>query len=310
MIATRNPVALTLGPLLFNWPATQWRDFYFRVADEAPVDTVYLGEVVCSKRMPLFAAEMHAVVERLERSGKQVIRSTLALVLGARDGRNVEALAASSGLVEANDMTGLLFLRGRPHVIGPFVNVYNEAAVQMLVDDGAVRICLPPELPHESIAVVARAARAAGAEVEVFVYGRLPLALSARCYHARVHGLDKEHCQFICDNDPDGLMVRTLDDEAFLAVNGIQTLSYTCANLLREIPQLTSMGVSHLRISPHSRNIVEIAGVYRRLLDAAITADEAWHALEALSFGAPFANGFFYGAEGVTLAHSRRLEVD
>jgi O2-independent ubiquinone biosynthesis protein UbiV len=309
---TPNPtrVALTLGPLLFNWPAARWRDFYFRVADEAPVDAVYLGEVVCSKRMPLLAAEMSAVIDRLERSGKQVIRSTLALVLGARDGRNVEALAGSPGLVEANDMAALLFLRGRPHVIGPFVNVYNEAAAQMLIADGAARICLPPELPHESIAVVARAARAAGAEVEVFVYGRLPLALSARCYHARVHGLDKEHCQFVCDNDPDGLMVRTLDNEAFLAVNGIQTLSHTCANLLREIPQLTSMGVSHLRISPQSRNIVEIAGLYRRLLDGAVTADEAWHAMEELSFGAPFANGFFYGAEGVTLEQSRRPEVD
>ena len=38
--------ALTLGPLLFNWKLERRRDFYFRVADEAPVDCVYLGEVV------------------------------------------------------------------------------------------------------------------------------------------------------------------------------------------------------------------------------------------------------------------------
>ena len=45
---------LTLGPVLYNWPAERWRDFYFEVADEMPVATVYLGEVICSKRAPLF----------------------------------------------------------------------------------------------------------------------------------------------------------------------------------------------------------------------------------------------------------------
>ena len=39
---------LTLGPNLFNWAPEQWRDFYFRIADEAPVETVYLGETICS----------------------------------------------------------------------------------------------------------------------------------------------------------------------------------------------------------------------------------------------------------------------
>ncbi len=45
---------LTLGPVLFNWAPERWRDFYFRIADEAPLDIVYLGEVVCFKRAPLF----------------------------------------------------------------------------------------------------------------------------------------------------------------------------------------------------------------------------------------------------------------
>ena len=48
-------VALTLGTLLHNWPADRRRDFYFRIADEAPVDTVCLGEVVCAK-WPKFTA--------------------------------------------------------------------------------------------------------------------------------------------------------------------------------------------------------------------------------------------------------------
>ncbi|HUI94161.1 MAG TPA: U32 family peptidase, partial [Xanthobacteraceae bacterium] len=41
----RARLALTLGPVLFNWPADRWRDFYVRIADEAPVDRVCVGEV-------------------------------------------------------------------------------------------------------------------------------------------------------------------------------------------------------------------------------------------------------------------------
>ena len=43
---------ISLGPVLFNWQPEAWRDFYFRIADEAPVGTVYVGETICSKRAP------------------------------------------------------------------------------------------------------------------------------------------------------------------------------------------------------------------------------------------------------------------
>mgnify|MGYP000529376250 CR=1 FL=1 len=46
-------------------------------------------------------------------------------------------------------------------------------------------------------------------------YGRLPLALSGRCYHARAQGLHKDSCQLVCDRDPDGLAVRTLEGQDF-----------------------------------------------------------------------------------------------
>ena len=71
---------LSLGPVLFNWDAEDKRDFYFRIADEAPIDTVYLGEVVCSKRTPFFDPYVPEVAERLRRGGKQVVYSTLALI--------------------------------------------------------------------------------------------------------------------------------------------------------------------------------------------------------------------------------------
>ncbi len=37
---------ISLGPLYYYWSRQQVLDFYADVA-EAPIDTVYLGEVVC-----------------------------------------------------------------------------------------------------------------------------------------------------------------------------------------------------------------------------------------------------------------------
>ena len=111
---------MTLGPILFNWPPEQWRDFYFRIADEAPVATVYLGEVICAKRAPLFEPQLEAVATRLTAAGKTVVFSTLSEVMSKQDRRLVESVCAEqSGAVEANDASALEVLRGRPHHIGP-----------------------------------------------------------------------------------------------------------------------------------------------------------------------------------------------
>src|SRR3974390_1516316 len=102
-----NASALTLGPLLFNWQPEAWRDFYFRIADEAPVKTVYVGEVVCSKRSPLFEPHVEAVTQRLAAAGKHVVLSTLAEVVLRLD-RNVVASACAAELpIEANDASAL-----------------------------------------------------------------------------------------------------------------------------------------------------------------------------------------------------------
>ena len=70
---------LTLGPVLFNWAPEVWRDFYFRIADEAPIETVIVGEVVCSKRTSFFAEALPQVIARLVSAGKEVLLSSLAL---------------------------------------------------------------------------------------------------------------------------------------------------------------------------------------------------------------------------------------
>ena len=288
---------LNLGPNLFNWPAEKLKDFYFRIADEAPVDTVFLGEVVCSKRQPFFAPHIPEVAERLMAGGKRVIFSTLALVMTKREMNLVREMCEMEGmLIEANDVSACAQLAGQEHALGPFINIYNEGTLKVLEQAGASHISLPGELSRTSLSALAKVATA---DLEVQVFGRLPLALSARCYHARSHGLAKDSCQYVCDKDPDGMDLDTLDGDPFLAVNGIQTMSYTCANLVGELEDLQNMGINHYRISPHDTDMVEVCNIFRNVLDKKIEPIEATEKLDELMDGIPFANGFYYATEGV-----------
>jgi collagenase-like PrtC family protease len=290
---------LTLGPVLFNWSPEAWRDFYFRIADEAPVTTVYLGEVICFKRAPLFEPQLEAVAARLTAAGKTVVYSTLAEVMSKLERRLVDSICAEpAAMVEANDGSALLHLRGRPHHVGPFVNAYNERTLAVLARSGACNICLSSEMPADAIAALCADAAKLGVTIEVQVFGRLSLALSARCYHARAHGRTKDSCKFICENDPDGMPLRTLEDKPFLTVNGIQTMSHDYLNLIGELANLEAMGVRRFRLSPHSCDMVEVAATFRDVLDKRIDAAEAAARLDALKIDAPFSNGFYYGKPG------------
>jgi collagenase-like PrtC family protease len=293
------PTELTLGPNLFNWAPETWRDFYFRIADEAPVSVVYLGETICSKRAPLFADHYQAVGERLRAAGKTVVHSTLGETASKVDRRLVsEVCADSSDLIEANDASAAYYLRGRPHCIGPLMNVYNEETLRFLAGKGAQNICLPIELPFSATRVLCAAAAAEKVTIEVQVFGRQSLALSARCYHARAHGRTKDSCRFVCENDPDGLVLATLERKPFLVANGVQTLSYEYLNLAQEIAELSAAGVSRYRLSPHSCDMVQVATTFRSLLDGELGAAEALARLEELPLDAPFSNGFHHGRPG------------
>ena len=298
-LAREQAGELTLGPVLFNWAPERWRDFYFRIADEVPVATVYLGEAICFKRAPLFDDQFGVVAERLVAAGKTVVRSTLAEVMSKRERQLVADICADPAvLVEANDGSALSHLRGRPHHVGPFVNVYNEGAMAVLARGGADVICLPPEMPSDAIAALCVDAARLGVAIETQVFGRLPLALSARCYHARAHDRHKDSCQFVCDEDPDGMPLRTLDNQPFLAINGVQTMSYDYLNLIGELRDLEAMGVRRFRLSPHSCDMVEVAITFRDVLDRRIEISEASARLAALEIDAPFSNGFYHGKAG------------
>ena len=290
------PISLTLGPVFFHWPAEQLKDFYFRIADEAPVDRVHLGEVVCGKRMPFSDPVWPDVIERLEQAGKEVVLSTLATPMTVRERRSIADLCGDSRLVEINDVTALPVRTGQPFVAGPFINVYNGATAQFLIQRGARTICPPVELSLAQIAAIARTC--ADMDFEVFAFGRLPLALSGRCYHARLHGLHKDSCQFTCEQDPDGLVVDTLDDQSFLAINGVQTMSAPVQAVMRPPGEFLSRGISRLRLSPHTCDMVRVARIYRSVLDGDEETDRALSLLSYLDLPGALVDGYARGHAG------------
>lgn len=288
---------LTLGPVYYLWDGPKWRDFYYQIADEAPVDHIILGETVCSKRQHFIEPHLAEVVERLERAGKSVAFSSLALVTLERESRMVRDLIETSDhRIEVNDLSAINLIKGRRHLVGPLVNVYNGPTARLLAQRGAERICLPPELPFGSIAKIAT--DAPDVTLEVMVFGRMPLAISARCAHARSKGRIKDNCQFVCGEEPDGLPIKTLDRQSFLVLNGVQTMSHTCQLLLSELQDLQAAGVKSFRLSPQDCDMARIAAIFQDTLSGSVEPEEAM-ALIGLSYpAAKFSNGFHHAREG------------
>lgn len=289
---------LTIGPNPFFWPADTVRSFYADIA-HGPAARVVLGELVCSKRLPFWEQEIPVAAETLLEAGKQVALTTLALITLKRERKLTADLMAMDLPVEVNDLSALNLLpEGRPFWVGPLINVYNGGTLRFLARRGATRVCLPPELPLESVAVLTATARDLGVAVEVWGHGRLPLALSGRCYHARLHDRAKDSCQFVCGDDPDGRDVETLDGEPFLAVNGIQTLSQSTATAAHHAQALRDAGVNALRLSPQSRDFTAVVAGYAGLLAGDHDADTLTETLRPTVPLGRLSDGFLTGPSG------------
>lgn len=289
-------IELSLGPLLFNWSPERTRDFYARIADESTISRVYLGEVVCSKRTPFLGPVLVDAAERLVGAGKEVIWSGLALPATEREQGITSALAQMEDDIEINDMSVLWQRSNRPFVAGPFLNIYNEAAAKQLVAMGCSRLCANVELSLDAIGAIHRALPEL--PLELFAFGRLPLALSGRCYHARAHGLHKDSCQFVCDRDPDGRRVETIEGQGFLALNGTQTLSDGVQVAAANIDRIEKSGVTALRLSPHSMDMIAVSRIFEAFVGRAICERELAAQLRALGLPGPLVSGYLSGSPG------------
>lgn len=289
---------LTVGPNFFFWDAEAVRTFYRDLA-ATPMARVVLGEVVCSKRLPFWQDEIPTAVDTLQAVGKEVALTSLALITLKRE-RKLTADLIEAGLpVEVNDLSALIHIPpGHPFWVGPLVNVYNEGTLRWLIRRGARRVCLPPELTLDAVGVLARIGRDEGVPVEVWGHGRLPLAISARCYHARLHDRTKDSCQFVCGDDPDGRDVDTVDGQRFLTVNGVQTLSQSTASMALRIEVLRDAGVAALRLSPQSRDFAAVCRAYAGRLAGACTGTELEALLRPLVPAGTLSDGFLTGPAG------------
>ena len=267
---------LSLGPLQYFWPRATTLAFYRAVADW-PVDIVYLGETVCSKRRELNFRDWLALAGELAEAGKEVVLSTLALVEAESElGVVRRQVEHGTFMVEANDLSAVQLCRERgvPFVGGPTLNVYNHRALAMLVEDGLRRWVPGTEIGQALLQDLRAAFEAEGGrmpELEMLAWGRLPLAYSARCFTARALDLAKDQCGFRCVEPPDGLPLATREGEPFLTINGIQVQGVEVVDMAPERDALAACGVGVLRISPQAEGTGEVVARFRRVLDTAET---------------------------------------
>jgi O2-independent ubiquinone biosynthesis protein UbiV len=289
---------LALGPLLYFWDRDTVMDFYARVA-QAPIDIVYLGETVCSKRRALKPVDWLTLAEKLRCGGKEVVLSTLTLLEAESEIGALKRLVVNGRFaVEANDMAAVSLLAGRvPFIAGPHINTYNSRTLSVLATAGARRWVMPVELDKRTLSAL-QSVRPQGMETEVFIFGRLPLAFSARCFTARAHNLPKDDCEFRCRDFPDGMPLETREQKPFLVLNGIQVQSAGTYNLIPYVAELHDLGVDVLRLSPQSQGMFEVIEVFRRVLDEELDLETAEsRLLPHMPHG--FCNGYWHGLPGM-----------
>ena len=286
---------LSLGPLQYFWPRERTLAFY-REAIHWPVDIVYLGETVCSKRRELRTADWLALAEELADSGKQIVLSTLALIEAESELSVLDRQISHGGFwIEANDLSAVQLCKekGRPFVAGPTLNVYNHRALAMLGEDGLRRWVPGVEQGRILIGELKDGVLADGGvmpELEVIAWGRLPLSFSARCFTARALDVPKDQCGFRCIDYPDGMPLATREGRPFLRINGISVQGEEITDLAPELPELRALGVDILRLYPQAEGMEAIV----RHFDAARSASEAPARIGER-------NGYWHGEPGMRM---------
>lgn len=295
MIEPRQEGALRLsvGPLLYWWPRAALLDLYAELAD-SPVHSIVLGELVCSRRNEIKFDDWLAIARELRAAGKDVRLATMALVMSEAELRTLRRVCEQDEFaVEAGDAAALAVLARlgrRPLTLGPHINIYSQAALREHAGLGADRWVAPVELSLDAVGRINPGRT--DIETEVWAFGRLPLAFSARCFTARHHRLQKDDCQFRCRDDADGLLLKTEDGQDFLALNGIQTQSAAVQCLIGQGPALAQAGVQWLRLSPCGSAFGRVVTLFDAVFAQGADSEAALAELRALPLPGALVDGF------------------
>ena len=292
-------LALTVGPVLYHWPRDTLMQFYADVA-ESTADTVVLGEAVCARRRELRLEDWLVLARALASAGKEVVLAAQALIETEADLRLLERQAEQQEFaVEAGDASALQLLAGRvPLVLGPHLNIYSREALVEHADLGASRWVAPVELSLDALGLVnprqdpVRTPAGEAIATEAWVFGRLPLAFSARCFTARHHRVPKDDCGYRCLADPDGLLLSSTEGQPFLVLNGTQTQSASVQNLLGDGAALRAAGVTHLRLSPCAQGFSQVLSDFDAVMNGGAPSEGRAAAWAGLGVPGPFSNGY------------------
>ncbi|MBH9577085.1 U32 family peptidase [Inhella proteolytica] len=300
-----TPFKLTIGPLLYWWPRATLMDFYAQMAD-GPAQTVVLGELVCSRRNEFKLDDWLDLGRDLRQAGKEVVIATQALVMSEAELRTLRRTCEQEEFaVEAGDAAALRVLAraaaqdpGRPAFwLGPHLNIYSRAALEEHAALGATQWVAPVELALDALALINPPPEPVlgidgPIRTEVFAFGRLPLAFSARCFTARHHRLRKDDCEFRCRDDADGLLLKTTEGQPFLALNGIQTQSAALQCLIGHGPLCAKAGVGSLRLSPCGQGFARVVELFDAVFHQGLAPAAALAELRELPLPGGLVDGF------------------
>ncbi|MGM0766531.1 MAG: U32 family peptidase [Pseudomonadota bacterium] len=294
---------LSLGPILWFWSRQTVFEFYGQAADW-PIDTIYLGEAVCSRRRELKPDDWFDLARDLKACGKQVVLSTQTLIESEADLRRLRRICDQHEFsVEVNDQSALQIAvrNGLPIITGPSMNIYNVATLRVLEKQGLKGWNLPVELGRETLRQLITGLTQEGLDLpaEVFSWGFLPLAWSSRCFTARHYDLPKDNCEFRCLAHPGGLELRSRESQELFRLNGTSTLSGSRYDLMREMPDMARMGVSTVRLSPEHQGMEEVVRRFDQTRRGEVPASDPLRLVEA-----PPCNGYWYGKPGMALVGS------
>ena len=309
-VAAQMPsIKISLGAIRYFWDRNTLYEFY-EAAAESGADIIYLGETVCGKRRSLSTTDWIELGRKLREAGKEVVLSSLCLIEAESELNPIFRHCKENDFtIEANDVAALNVASrsGVKCVAGTALNIYNSYSLSSMLRMGVLRWVPPVEIGREALGKIIGQIKGE-VETELLVYGRAPLAYSARCYTARLHDLAKDQCGLKCLDYPQGVPVYSQEDEALFQINGIQTQASRMTNLLPLWKEIQATGVNVLRFLPndiHSLNVLNDFAAQVRSGSDYVPSNVGL----GVDANAEFCNGYWYEQEGMVYTADSTKEM-